>query len=322
VPCFYPVQAFRKLNGQKPNGSWPLVFNLQEGDINQPITIPCGTCQGCRMEQARQWTVRILNEMQMHEQNCFITLTYKNPPKNGSLNKTDFTLFMKRLRKKYGNNIRYFQCGEYGEEFRRPHHHACLFNIHFHDQYHWETRGGVHLYRSKDLETLWSHGFCTIGALTPESASYVARYVVKKQSGRTADFHYQGHTPEYITMSRRPGIGKSWFDKYSGDVTTSDKVVISESLTLRTPRYYDTLYDRINPQHMERIKAQRLAKVNKADNTPARLKVKETLLKLKLQKQNRVYECQSSNYSLSATPKLVHTSVPLSNQAKLLLSGA
>lgn len=276
------------------------------------------------MEQARQWTVRILNEMQMHEKNCFITLTYdpKHLPQNNSLNKQDFQLFMKRLRKKYGPSIRFFQCGEYGEEFRRPHHHACIFNHHFPDQYHWETRGGVHLFRSADLETLWGLGFCTIGALTPESAAYVARYVVKKQSGAQAPFHYHGRSPEHITMSRRPGIGKSWFEKYQGDVTTSDQVVISNTLTLRTPRYYDSLYDKINPQHMERIKKQRLAKVNTADNTPARLQVKETLLNIKLKQQKRVIECQSSSYSQYATQKSVPTCAPLSKQAKSLLSGA
>ncbi|QXP07894.1 MAG: replication initiator protein [Arizlama microvirus] len=293
MPCFHPLQAFRKKNGQKPNGSWPLTFNLSDGDINQPVTIPCGTCDGCRMSNARQWTVRCLNEAQMHERNCFITLTYDEnhtETLHHGLNKKDYQLFMKRLRKKYGNNIRFFHCGEYGTEYGRPHHHACLFNHDFDDKYHWQTRAGVHLYRSRDLETLWPYGFCTIGSVTPESAAYVARYVVKKISGRTANFNYQGNTPEYTTMSRRPGIGKPWFDKYYSDVTTQDKVIVNRNLTLRTPKYYDSLYDRINPEHMERIKKDRLSKVNMADNTPERLAVKETLLKIKLKNKKRSYE--------------------------------
>ena len=38
--------------------------------------IPCGHCIGCRLEYSRQWANRCLLEMQQHEQNCFITLTY------------------------------------------------------------------------------------------------------------------------------------------------------------------------------------------------------------------------------------------------------
>ena len=41
---------------------------------------------------------------------------------------------MKRLRKKYGSKIRFFQCGEYGELYGRPHYHACLLNFDFPDK--------------------------------------------------------------------------------------------------------------------------------------------------------------------------------------------
>ena len=36
---------------------------------------------------------------------------------------------MKRLRFKFGSGIRYFQCGEYGEHYARPHHHAIIFGF-------------------------------------------------------------------------------------------------------------------------------------------------------------------------------------------------
>ena len=148
----------------------------------------------------------------MWDRNCFVTLTYNDEhlPANGSLNKRDITLFLKRLRKRYGKGIRYYQCGEYGELLSRPHHHAILFNHDFEDKQLWSVRGGVRLYRSASLEQLWPYGYSTIGDVTFESAAYVARYVVKKITGEREGEHYRGKMPEFATMSRRPGIGRGW----------------------------------------------------------------------------------------------------------------
>ena len=100
--------------------------------------------------------------------------------------------------------VRFFHCGEYGELLYRPHYHACLFGFDFSDKVLWSTRGGVRLYRSKILEKLWTFGFSTIGDVTFESAAYVARYCTKKITGDKADEHYNGRSPEYVTMSRPP----------------------------------------------------------------------------------------------------------------------
>ena len=73
----------------------------------------------------------------MHEDNCFITLTYddENIPWDGSLNKQHFQAFMKRLRwHNKEKKIRYFHVGEYGEQLSRPHYHALIFNHDFDDK--------------------------------------------------------------------------------------------------------------------------------------------------------------------------------------------
>ena len=46
-----------------------------------------------------------------------------------------FKKFMKRLRKRFkGKRIRFYMCGEYGEQFDRPHFHACIFGVDFPDK--------------------------------------------------------------------------------------------------------------------------------------------------------------------------------------------
>jgi hypothetical protein len=204
----------------------------------------------------------------MHEQNCFITLTFspeelakrENPQ---SLDVGEFQRFMKRLRKKYGAGVRFFHCGEYGEQNKRPHYHALLFGVDFSDRQLFSQRDGVKLYVSDSLSKLWPYGFSTIGDVTFESAAYCARYVMKKIRGEAASEHYMwtdmstGEVtqvkPEYATMSRKPGIGKTWFDKYKKDVFPNDYCVI-RGHEVRPPRYYETL---LSEEELIELKAKR-----------------------------------------------------------------
>jgi len=306
VPCYHPQTAYRSKQGRQANGAWPIVFSVQDGYVDMPVVIPCGQCVGCRLERSRQWAVRCVHEAAMHDENCFITLTYNDNfiDKQKSLCKRDFVLFMKRLRKRYStidplyeynaHQIRFFHCGEYGDLLQRPHHHACLFGHDFPDKYLWSKRSGVNLYRSPSLEELWGYGFCTVGDVTFESAAYVARYVVKKITGKSAADHYAGREPEYVTMSRRPGIAAEWIGRYHDDVYPHDKVVVDRDLVCKPPRYYDKLFDRIGDlesQELERIKRKRVRDAQSSDdNDFDRLSIREQVQKLKAKKLIRKYE--------------------------------
>ena len=129
----------------------------------------------------------------MWEENCFITLTYSDEylPWDGSLNKKHFQDFMKRLRKwEQHKPIRYFHCGEYGEQLQRPHYHALIFNHEFDDRELWTESEGIRTYTSKQLDKLWPWGFSTIGDLNWDTAAYTSRYIMKKMTGEQADDHY------------------------------------------------------------------------------------------------------------------------------------
>lgn len=292
MSCKFPIRGYRSKAGRSENGSWPVVFNIHDGYKDLPIEVPCGRCISCRLERSRQWAIRCINESQMYDDNCFITLTYNDEhiPRNGSLKVKDFQKFMKRLRKKYGPDVRFFHCGEYGEKYNRPHYHAIIFNHDFSDKYYWRNSKGNKLYRSEELEKLWKLGNSEIGEVTFESAAYVARYCVKKISGPKAEEHYGKRKKEYCTMSRRPGIGRPWLDKYQGDLYPEGRMIVRHGLVCRTPRYYDEIYDVVEPEKSEQLKRERrcYSQINK--KTPEELEVENKVQELRAKKLVRNLE--------------------------------
>ncbi len=231
----------------------------------------------------------------MHEENTFITLTYdeKNlPRKKGipTLDPRDFTLFMKKLRKRRANKISYFQVGEYGG-LGRPHHHALLFGCGFNDATQWRRSGDFNIYRSEELEELWKKGHSEIGTVTFQSAGYLARYTMKDEK------QIEGRIPEYLTMSRRPGIGNTWLEKYMSDVYPSDEVITTQGNKLRPPRYYDLLLEKQNGDMLREIKLNRVMNLTEEMKSGVRHAATEKIQRAKAQQRREQNEA-SSIYNL------------------------
>lgn len=257
------------------------------------MSVRCGQCIGCRLERSRQWAIRCLHESSLYHDNAFVTLTYSDDhlPPGGSLDKVAFQLFMKRLRKRIRQRVRFFHCGEYGALGGRPHYHALLFGFDFEDKQLWAQRGDHPVWRSEFLESLWPLGQSEIGTVSFESAAYVARYVVKKVTGRGAAAHYERCNPEtgevvqaepeYVTMSRRPGVGRPWLDRFGADVYPSDSVIV-RGRPMKPPRFYDLQYASENPlKAIELVKARRRAR-NPADDSEDRMAVLEECARARL----------------------------------------
>jgi len=304
VPCFRPLKGYRSRHVNPDTGKRSIVFTKSEGYYDQPVDLACGQCIGCRLERSRQWAIRCVHEASLHEDNCFITLTYndENLPTDRSLNVKHYQDFMKRLRFRFGSGIRFFHCGEYGERFSRPHYHACLFNFDFADKVKYKkTHSGDQLYTSQALNDLWPFGFSTVGSVSFESAAYVARYITKKVTGAGAGAHYEvldsrtgeltQRKPEYTTMSRRPGIAKGWFEKFSSDVYPSDFVVIRERI-MKPPKYYDRQFELAYPSDFDILKRVRKKRsLALAEKQPeSRLAVREQVQNLKFKLLKRGYE--------------------------------
>lgn len=244
--------------------------------------------------------MRLQHEATLHEAKSFLTLTYSDQwlPDDYSLDPKALQDFVKRLRYHAGNNkVRFFACGEYGDEGGRPHYHLIVFGEDFiDDRVPFRKTGTGHVtYISPKLQKLWPFGFSEIGNVTLESSGYVARYIMKKVTGEAAADHYRrvhpltGElvtvSPEFITMSKKPGIGAGWFDSFHGDCFPSDFVVV-QGRKYPVPRYYLKKLDD-EAAGVVVFKRKKESWLRKEDNTPDRLAVREELALRKTQTLRR-----------------------------------
>jgi len=307
MSCFHPLTAYKDTQGQ---------IRFDEKSNGDPFKLPCGQCIGCRLERSRQWAMRITHEASLHQDNCFITLTYndENIPLDGSLKKSDFQKFMKDLRyhcDKQDKKIKFYMCGEYGDNTNRPHYHAIIFGFNFRDWvYLFDSTSGEPIYTSPTLEKIWKKGFVTIGTVSFESAGYVARYCMKKINGPLKDqiskktglkpyerIHpYTGEiievVPEYSTMSRGGtngrGIAYDWFTRFRGDCYPKDYTTI-RGMRMQPPKYYDEQLRQIDPDMYDDIKSGRSLSMNimQIENKGPALSARETVKKAQFNQLKR-----------------------------------
>lgn len=275
MSCFRPLTGYQRCAGA------PLSFGLPPSTARR-VVVPCGQCHGCRLDRSAAMAVRCMHEASLYDSNQFVTLTYENSP--GTLVPRDLQLFLKRLRRV--QRFRFFACGEYGDVGGRPHYHALLFDFPCGDRSYWrKSATGFPLYRSRGLEQVWGLGHVEVGDVTFESAAYVARYAMKKQSGKdagkvreildvcTGEIITRAH--EFARMSLKPGIGAEWYSKFWKDVYPEGRVV-SRGRKWKSPKYYDGKFKVAFPDLYEQLAAKRLEAADAVfdDNSPARLRVK------------------------------------------------
>lgn len=234
------------------------------------------------------WAVRCVHESQMHKENCMVTLTYNDEkiPKDGSLNYHHFKQFIWKLYQAFNKKIRYFGAGEYGPDLGRPHYHAILFGHTFSDQKLHYERDGLQTFTSEQLTKFWANGFATSQPVHYGTASYVARYCLKKSGPKIAQL---GLEPEKAFMSRKPGIGSQWYDKYKNDLYNTDKA-ISGQFKVKVPRYYDKKLELDDPKRFQSIKANRIIKSQEVNDDFVRRQVKEILAIDRTSNLKRSYE--------------------------------
>lgn len=270
MSCYHPMLGMPDYDsGKNEKGNWtykiegswnPDYRNLYPGCIK----IPCGKCIGCRLDKAREWSDRMMYELQSNDgKGIFLTLTYNNDSvplvvsEEGEffgfdLDLRDLQLFFKRFRRAvYPRKVRYYAVGEYGAKTKRPHYHAIIFGIGLCDLPDCSPIGrnelGQVYYFSEWLQDIWSNGFIGVSDVSYKTFSYVARYTMKKSFGVDVP---EGFSPEFSVMSRRPGLGRLYLDSHP-DILTYSKVYFKDSngsVEVGIPHYFLDQLKLTNPE--------------------------------------------------------------------------
>lgn len=305
-----------------PERNFPLMYVNHKLTDDYPdgllIQVPCGKCDGCKLDYSKLWATRGSNEAQMHSHftNCaFISLTFNNDALRRtnlgySVDKAFFKSWVKRLRyyikDEYGVEFRHLSCGEYGSNNGRPHYHMIIFGFNFPDKYSFKLKrtkkSEYFLYRSPFLEKLWhlpgctdSAGYSTVCEVNYNTCAYVARYATKKIGERL----HHNQQPSFLSVSRMPGIGYDYCVKYLNDIFNHGYIMLPDFRKTKIPRYYESVCEKINPELLYNYKYEQFHKnVNRLLSsfnnatflTKLRLKQLSELQKIRSMQLLRTYE--------------------------------
>lgn len=204
------------------NSTWTRIIDGVEH------TIPCGKCINCKKRRISAWSFRLMEEDKKSSSSLFITLTYDtmNVPLTQKgymdLNKRHLQLFFKRLRKRNGEKIKYYACGEYGGQTDRPHYHIILFNADI-----------------ESIQPAWNMGQVHYGKVGEASVGYTLKYICKQS--KIPKHRNDDRTKEFALMSK--GLGKNYInskmiDWHKADLTNRMYVNLKDGKKATMPRYY------------------------------------------------------------------------------------
>jgi len=199
--------------------------------------LPCGKCVPCCYKKRRIWAHRMMLEGKSHAENAFVTLTYSDKHivyvseenlMKPTLVRVHLQLFLKRLRKRLApQRIRFYGAGEYGDKTDRPHYHLALFGMptckrgatEVRTQYR-DEKGNIGPCCSVCtlLCNLWERGNVYVGQFEPRTASYVAKYLSKRQTWEENDPRCR----PFSRMSLKPGIGYQFLDEVASRLMEDD----------------------------------------------------------------------------------------------------
>lgn len=179
------------------------------------ISVPCGHCSCCIVNNAQEWRTRLEIEWNESSSAHFITLTYDDAhlpficdpysPYDSvpipCVSKRDVQLFLKKLRKRFEDcRLRYFLVSEYGPTTYRPHYHAIIFGLPClsNDRLVNECK------LNQEIQKVWHNGLTKLDSVTYGRVSYVTKYM-----SCVTDLPSCLPKP-FRLMSRRPAIGSTY----------------------------------------------------------------------------------------------------------------
>ena len=188
--CLYPKLIKNpKYKANKKNGGI-----IPECNDNRVLYVPvgCGNCIECMKQKARQWQVRLSEEIKQNQQMYMVTLTFgeeeletlsKEAEHRYLINRIEeneiATLavrrFLERWRKKYKKSVRHWLVTELG--------HNGTENIHLHGIIWTDEQ------KARSIKDLWGYGFVWDGYsinekkqnyVNEKTINYIVKYIMKR----------------------------------------------------------------------------------------------------------------------------------------------
>lgn len=214
--------------------------------LDYTISVPCGYCLGCQKSSNNQYRIRLMYEIRCYPPgSClFVTLTFDDEHLQRFESDTNkaVRLFLDRVRKRFGKQIRHWFIGEYGTERGRPHYHGILFDVpkELSTVYNVEHPGDHPV-----LRELWSYGFVFVGYVSDATCGYITKYLTKSLNGEKV-------RPRVITSK---GIGASYLDtdecRLHKDGETLRPLMHLNGYPQALPRYYyNKIFDDVDKSNM------------------------------------------------------------------------
>jgi len=278
MSCTNPLTGYQLKEYQGETS--PIIFKrpeLLELRHYNKYGLPCGVCEGCLSQRSMLRGIQIACELKTTiGDSYFLTLTYDDDhiPENYSLYKPHITNTIKAIRNNqrkinYPHKFRYEQCGEYGGETSRPHHHMAAFNLELTDLVLYSDNGGKYSsYTSEQMQKYWPYGQVVIIPLHLANCLYIAQHSDKKIANTTPNHELRildpetgeiitDRVPEYSTRSSKPAIGAEWYRQYGHTDLYNTDSIVCDGKEYKIPRFFDKLLKRQNPKLYEEIKQAR-----------------------------------------------------------------
>lgn len=232
--CLYPrLISNPKYKANKKNGgNIPPVFDKR----TLSIPVGCGKCIECKKQKAREWQVRLSEEIRHDKTAHFITLTLSNE----SYTELDILIddsikgyereneiatiatrrFLERWRKKHKKSVKHWFTTELGSNGTE--------NIHIH--------GLIWTDKANEISNIWQYGHVFIGEYVNErTINYIIKYINK------IDEKHKEYNSKILTSA---GIGKKYIERIDAKKNkykkgeTDESYKTRQNFKLALPIYY------------------------------------------------------------------------------------
>jgi len=231
--CLYPrLIRNRKYTKNKKNGG--VIPPINDKRVLM-VPVGCGKCIECRKQKARNWQVRLQEDLRVNLNAKFITLTFNEHAlqkldneikglngydRDNEICRLAIRRYTERWRKKYGKTLRHWLVTELG--------HQNTERVHMH--------GIVWTDKKEDIEKIWKYGKVWIGDYVNErTINYIVKYVNK------IDEKHKTYESRIFTSK---GIGKEYINRTDSNRNKYKKEKTIETyktrkgLELALPIYY------------------------------------------------------------------------------------